>query len=157
MYLVLCFVLALLYNYSCYTELIFIVIIIIIITTTILLFFCYYYNFLDFGRCIPEEGIIIGIARITSNYLPANIKSTHRQLLDVMQGVSHLMEPEPRTQFKLCLLMYKGWRQTILDSSVDLSARTMLAVLSGLRSAATSSSRERRQSSATEHSPSQVI
>ena len=33
----------------------------------------------------------------------------------------------------------------------------MLAVLSGLRSAATSSSREHRQSSATEHSPSQFL
>ena len=48
-------------------------------------------------------------------------------------------------------------RDGALESSVGLSARTMLAVLSGLRSAATSSSRELRQSSATEHSPSQVL
>ena len=49
------------------------------------------------------------------------------------------------------------WRQTTLESSVSLSARTMLVVLSGLQSAATSSSRERRRSSATEHSSSQVL
>ena len=56
-----------------------------------------------------------------------------------------------------CTRHCTGWRQTTLESSVGLSARTMLAVLSGLRSTATSSSRERRQSSATEHSPSQVL
>ena len=49
-----------------------------------------------------------------------------------------------------CIRHCTGWRQTTLDS---LSARTMLAVLSGLRSA----SRERRQSSATEHSPSPFL
>jgi len=55
-----------------------------------------------------------------------------------------------------CTRHCTGWRQTTLESSVGLSARTMLAVLSVLRSAATSSSRELRQSSATEHSPSRV-
>ena len=50
-----------------------------------------------------------------------------------------------------CTRHCTGWRQTTLDSSVGLSVRTMLAVLSGLRSAATSSSWEsgdkvRRQS-----------
>jgi len=118
-----------------------------------------------YGICTKPfycKSLLAGVPQVILDRLQRVMNAAIAHVSDLMCNCLHWLRVPQRIQFKLCLLMYcirhcMGWRQTTLESSVGLSARTMLAVLSGLWSVATSSFRERRQSSATEHSPSQVL
>ena len=105
------------------------------------------------------NSLLAGVPQVTLDRLQSVMNAAARMLCTVGRRarVSDLLGQ--RSAFTTCatedpVVMYKAlhaWRQTTLDSSVGLSARTMPAGLSGLRSAATSSSWEsgdkvRRQS-----------